>query len=94
MFQKILVKWAKCKYKRLKGSWLKAAGLDEERSRQHEAPVHPLGSVVGMPMAECEEPYDGRLSRTVPRETGGETPPVYSTQPDNADKPRCSLNEC
>jgi RNA-directed DNA polymerase len=27
MFQKILVKWAKCKYKRLKGSWLKAAEL-------------------------------------------------------------------
>ena len=41
-----------------------------------------------MPMAECEEPYDGRLSRTVPRETGGETPPVNSTQPDNANKAR------
>jgi len=27
MFQKTLVKWAKCKYKRLKGSWLKAAEL-------------------------------------------------------------------
>jgi hypothetical protein len=27
MFQKILVKWVKCKYKRLKGSWLKAAEL-------------------------------------------------------------------
>jgi RNA-directed DNA polymerase len=27
MFQKILVKWAKCKYKRLKRSWRKAAEL-------------------------------------------------------------------
>ena len=27
MFQKILVKWAKYKYKRLKGSWMKAAEL-------------------------------------------------------------------
>ena len=27
MFQKILVKWAKCKYKCLKRSWLKAAEL-------------------------------------------------------------------
>ena len=34
-------------------------------------------------MAECEEPYDGRLSSTVPRETGGEIPLVYSTQPDS-----------
>ena len=27
---------------------------------------------------ECEEPYDGRLSRTVPGEAGGVTPPAYS----------------
>ena len=47
-----------------------------------------------MPMVECEEPYDGRLSSTVPRETGGETPPVYSTQADSRDKLANSLNEC
>jgi len=31
-----------------------------------------------------EEPYDGRLSRTVLWGTGGAIPPVYSTQADSA----------
>ena len=32
-------------------------------------------------MIEHEEPYDGRLSRTVLREPGGEIPPGYSPYP-------------
>jgi hypothetical protein len=36
-----------------------------------------IGMCMAVPAAGRWEPYDGRLSRTVLREAGGETPPAY-----------------
>src|SRR4051794_29096534 len=51
--------------------------------------ANPCSSLTGIsslhPNAGLWEPYDGRLSRTVLREPGGETPPGHSPDPDGAE---------
>src|ERR1035437_2761337 len=42
----------------------------------------PTGICSRLPQVDLWEPYDGRLSRTVLREPGGEIPPGYSPGPD------------
>src|SRR5450759_5164838 len=41
----------------------------------------PTGICSRLPEVDLWEPYDGRLSRTVLREPGGEIPPGYSPDP-------------
>ena len=42
----------------------------------------PTGICSRLPEVDLWEPYDGRLSRTVLREPGGEIPPGYSPEPE------------
>lgn len=78
--------WAKTKYKRFRRRGVISAHYWLAGISQKAPNLFYHWQVGYVPYAhrkkwfECEESYEGRLSRTVPREAEGEIPLVYSTK--------------